>query len=97
MIVVRVELHSANTREVTELARMYISNESEPDTPRNGLHRYLARALRGRSTNTLNNNVTQRSGHVLNYPAERIHVWHLVYACLAKLGYQWEDTHNGNS
>lgn len=94
MIVVKVELWSARTGERTELARMLISNESGAGQQLYGLHRYLARALRGRSTKAFEKGTIQRLDYVDNYPSERIHVWHLVYACLAKLGYQWEDTYN---
>lgn len=73
---------------------MLISNESGADQRLYGLHRYLARTLRGRSTKAFEKGTIQRASHVLNYPSERIHVWHLIYACLAGLGYRWEDTYN---
>lgn len=95
MIVVKVELWSARTGEKTELARMLISNESEQGQHNlYGLHRYLVRVLRGRSAEAFEKVTVQRSGHVLNYPSERIHVWHLVYAALARLDYHWKDPYN---
>ena len=58
MIVIRVELHSARTSEVTEIARMHISN--------------IARTYRGRSIEQLSRGHVQRQGTIKNYPRLKI-------------------------
>lgn len=85
MIVVRVELWSAVTGSVTELARMHICNDGQSSA---ALHNYDGRTLRGRSTAQLDRAITQRTGRVEGYPRERIHVWHLVARMLKALGYE---------
>lgn len=84
MIVVRVELWSARTGEKTELARMEIAND---DTGTFARRNYTARTLRGRSAATLNQRVTQREGMLKDWPAQQVHIWNLVAAILARLGY----------
>jgi hypothetical protein len=87
MIVVRVELHSAVTGAVTEIARMDICNEG--GSARRG--DYGAYAMRGRDRKTLECRNVQREAKVFGYPRLDIHVWHLVAACLRKLNYRWEE------
>lgn len=84
MIVVRVELHSAVTGEVTELARALICNDG---TGTMDLRHYQVHALRGRSRAALDRNVVQRTGRVRDWPSQRLHVWNLVAAALAAMGY----------
>jgi len=84
MIVVRVELHSAITGQITELARMYISNIG--GTRNNG--NYDVRVLRGRDRDALNQNRVQRTGKVQNYPRLKLHVWNLVIRALTAAGYR---------
>lgn len=86
MLIVRVELHSARTGEVTEIARMYIANIAGSSTRGD----YVAYSLRGRSKEALDKRVAQRSGHVRNYPRLSLHVWHLVARALIALGYAGE-------
>jgi hypothetical protein len=83
MIVIRVELHSAITRQVTEIARMRIRNAGGTKA----LARYAVETLRGRSREQLNRGECQRSGEVKDYPRLRIHVWHLVARALIAMNY----------
>jgi hypothetical protein len=84
VIVVRVELHSAITRQVTEIARMHICN-AETGTHR--LRDYLVRTLRGRSTPDLDKGTAQREGEVKAWPSLDKHVWNLVVEALRAMGY----------
>lgn len=84
MIVVRVELHSAITGQVTELARAIIANDGT-GTPE--LRHYQVMTLRGRSREALDRIVAQRTGRVRDWPSERLHVWNLVAEALKALGY----------
>jgi hypothetical protein len=89
MIVVRVELWSAVTGIKTELARMEICNDSGTSARRN----YITRVLRGRSTEALDQRRVQREGRaeregaVEDWPSEQVHIWNLVAAALAGMGY----------
>ena len=83
MIVVRVELHSAVTRKVTEIARMQIRNAGGDRK----VARYSVETLRGRSREQLDRRECQRSGTVENYPRLSIHVWHLVARALCAMKY----------
>lgn len=85
MIVVRVELHSALTRKVTELARMHICNFGGSRT----VGHYEVRTLRGRSAKDLDRHIVQRTGTVMNHPRLDQHVWHLVAKALSAAA-QWE-------
>ena len=96
MIIVRIELWSAVTREVTELARMKICNVG-------GTHQrcdYEAVTFRGRDRAALDRETVQRSCRVENagddaerscrienYPRLAVHVWNLVARALDKMGY----------
>lgn len=97
MIVVKVELHSAITGRVSELARMVIANDGTQDNPRKG--NYVFATLRGRSREALEkalahwvsrtkSNVATHSGEVKDYPRLALHVWNLVARCLNKAGYE---------
>lgn len=83
MIVVRVELHSALTRQVTELARLHICNVG--GTAESG--DYEVRTLRGRDTAALDKGIVQRRGRVLRHARLALHVWHLVAKALTSVGY----------
>lgn len=83
MIIVRVELHSAVTGQVTELARAHISNIGGTDAAGD----YECITLRGRSKATLDRHVPQRRGKVLGHPRLREHVWNLVAKALTGMGY----------
>ncbi len=83
MIIVRVELHSAVTHKVTEIARMRIANIG--GTRRLG--HYFAETYRGRSAEALSEGTRQRSGTIRDYPRLSIHVWHLVARALMAMKY----------
>lgn len=83
MIVVRVELHSAITGRVTELARAHIFNVGGTQQ----LGDYGVRTFRGRCTEALDRGVIQRCGKVDNHPRLALHVWHLVVKALIGMGY----------
>lgn len=83
MIVVRVELFSARTGKKTELARMEIANVSGAGNLRD----YEARTLRGRSTEALNKQSTQRATRIEKHPSLSQHVWTLVTKALVGMGY----------
>lgn len=83
MLVVRVELHSAITRQITEIARMHICNEG--GTAERG--DYDVKTLRGRDKAALDKRVVTRQGNVRDYPRLAIHVWHLVYEALKATNY----------
>ena len=81
MIVVRVELYSAVTGQVTELARAHICNVGGTRTKGD----YHCETLRGRDKDALDKRVRQRSAGVRDYPRLSIHIWHLVARALIAL------------
>lgn len=83
MIVIRVELHSAATGKVTELARAHICNVGG-DARRGD---YDCLTLRGRSKELLDRGTAQRRGSVKGYPRQAIHVWNLVAEALIAMRY----------
>lgn len=83
MIVVKVELHSAVTGKVTELARMIIANVGGTSTRGD----YRCVSFTGRSKEALDKQVPNRTGSVKNYPRLSLHVWHLVSRALTSMGY----------
>lgn len=87
MIVVRVELWSARTHRVTELARMRIANVGGSKT----LGDYEAATYFGRERDQLDKAMrsdrTTRKGKVEGHPRLREHVWHLVAKSLKAMGY----------
>jgi hypothetical protein len=84
MIVVRVELHSAITGQVQELARMDIVNDGTGSKQRGN---YRIRSMRGRSAAALDASRVQRECEIRDWPRLSKHVLHLVAAGLVKLGY----------
>jgi hypothetical protein len=86
MIIVRVELHSAITGKVTEIARMGIANIGGTRE----IGKYLAETYRGRSAHQLSRRIRQRRGMIKDYPRLRIHVWHLVARALIAMNYAGE-------
>ncbi|MET4895770.1 hypothetical protein RN629_01190 [Sphingomonadaceae bacterium jetA1] len=87
MIVVRVELWSAVTGNVTEIARMTIDNIG--GTVQSG--DYRVRTMRGRSAEALHKamlaNTLSREAQVLSHPRLRDHVWSLVAKALIAMRY----------
>ena len=84
MIVVRVELHSAVTNKVTELARMYITNKGTTGS----LRSYKVCTFRGRDKEALDRRTIERAADVERWPSERVHVWNLVQTALTIMGYK---------
>lgn len=85
MIIVRVELHSAITHEVTELARMKIWNDGTSRSEEIG--NYLAETYRWRDRAALDRAVMQRHAAVVNFPKKARHVWNLVALLLMEMRY----------
>lgn len=83
MIIVRVELHSAITGKVTELARAHICNTGGTETAGD----YDVRTLTGRSASALDQGLVNRKGKVFGHARLKLHVWHLVAKALAAMGY----------
>lgn len=87
MIVVKVELWSAITGKVTELARMTIANEGGTQT----LGDYGVATMRGRDAEALYQSMIgrthTRTGTVKRHPRLKEHVWNLVAKALASMNY----------
>jgi hypothetical protein len=86
MIIVRVELHSAVTGRVTELARMMIHNVGVNDTGTMG--DYEGIIYTGRSKEQLDLGRQLRSAPLLKHARQQLHVWNLVSKMLVSLGYK---------
>lgn len=84
MIIIRVELWSAITGQVTELARMRISNDG---TGGANTGSYDGVTFRGRDRAALDREVPSHTGRVENYPRKSRHVWNLVARMLKQMGY----------
>jgi hypothetical protein len=84
MLIVRVELHSAITKQVTEIARMQISNDG---TGCGAMGHYNVKTFRGNTEDALDKHRVTRSARVLNYPREKLHVWNLVARALERMDY----------
>jgi hypothetical protein len=87
MLIVRVELWSARTGQVTELARMGIDNVGGDFEKRD----YRCRTWRGRDkdalTKSMKNESTTRTGSVRGHPSPKLHIWYLVAKALRSMGY----------
>lgn len=86
MIVVKVELWSANTGDKTELARMHISNDGTCANVNRG--NYDGVVFRGRNTEALDKRVEHRVARLENFPRLQLHVWNMVARMLDRMGYQ---------
>ena len=84
MIVVKVDLWSARTGVISEIARMAIVNDGIGTAARGD---YTCETYRGRSAAALVRRIVQRRGAVKNYPRQAIHVWHLVARALLAMNY----------
>jgi hypothetical protein len=84
MLLIRVELHSAITGEVSEIARMRLYNTGEGTRERGD---YVGEVYRGGSFETLDLETIHKSAEVKNWPRLRRHVWNLVAVMLNNLGY----------
>lgn len=85
MIIVKVELHSAITHKITELARMKICNDG---TSAGSRRSYIGTVFRGRSKEQLDKETIHKERLLGNWPAEQLHVWNLVARFLNGFGYQ---------
>jgi hypothetical protein len=84
VIVVRIELWSAVTGQVTELARMQISNDGTGSDTHGS---YDGVTFRGRSKDALDKGTASKRGRVANFPRRSAHVWNLVARMLKTMGY----------
>lgn len=87
MIIVKVELWSAVTHKITEIARMRIANVGGTQQ----IGDYEAVTFFGRDKRRLDQSMladrTTRRGTVSGHPRLREHVWHLVAKSLSAMGY----------
>jgi hypothetical protein len=92
MIIIRVELWSARTGQITELARMGIDNIGGTLEKRD----YNVRTWRGRSKVSLDKSMctetVTRKGKVLGHNSEAVHIWYLVGKALKAMGYAPRET-----
>lgn len=84
MLVIRVELHSAITGLVTEIASMRICNTGNGTAKRGN---YVGAAIKKGSDMRLVKSVL-RYGEVYDYPRQSKHVWNLVGRMLTAMGYK---------
>lgn len=82
MIIVKIELHSANTGKVTEIGRMQISNNGLSGDIKRG--DYDVEIMRRGTTNKV-----QRRGMVRDYPRLSYTVWELVRRSLVAALGKW--------
>lgn len=92
MLVVRVELHSAITGKISEIARMIIANDGT-GTPKKG--NYWGNAAKGIIQGDhmippaiMHASRSMRQGKVQNYPRASKHVWNLVARMLKAMDYK---------
>jgi hypothetical protein len=91
MLVVRVELHSAITGEISEIARMIIANDG---TGTGDSGNYWARAAKGETDNhmisaaIMHESRKLRHVEIKDYPRKTKHVWNLVARVLAAMKYK---------
>ena len=92
MIVVKVELHSAISGQVSEIARAVIHNTGGTHTKGD----YQALTMRGRDSEALHKSMVSilrgqtkavHVGEVKNHARLQLHVWHLVAKALTAMGY----------
>ncbi len=91
MIRVSVHLISAVDHSVTELARMDIVNDGTGDFKKRHYdgqaYVYDGVSYIGRSTKALDRATPSKTGRIVNWPSERLHIWNLVRAMLSNMGY----------
>jgi hypothetical protein len=75
MIVVKIELHSAQTGEITEIGRMHLSNTGGLKGDKRGS--YTIEVFKRGS-----NKHVQRHGLVTNFPKKSYSIWRLVLRAL---------------
>ncbi len=89
MIVVKIELHSAITGEVSEIGRMHIVNDASGDSTRGN---YATALMRRGTTATV-----QRRGVVKGHARLAYSVWVLVAKALAGLGFAVREQRTGEA
>lgn len=82
MLLVKVELHSALTGRVSEIARMVLWNTGSGTALRGNYKGHTLRKLKGGF-----GAVKLKGGEVEDYPRKSKHVWHLVSRMLRSMGY----------
>lgn len=85
MLILKLELHSAITGEVSEIARVRIYNDG------NGTREYgdyVAEVFYGKVTEPLDVSKVYAKTEIKEYPRLGLHVWNLVARALSKLGYK---------
>ncbi len=81
-MIIRAELHSAITGQITEIERARIANIGRSET----LGNYATETLRGPCAEDLNKGIVQRSSFIEKHPCKAQHVWHLVAKALEAMG-----------
>lgn len=92
MLVVRVELHSAITGKISEIARMIIANDG---TGHGSSGNYWGRAAKGVIEGDtmippaiMHDSRKLRHAEVKEYARKSLHVWNLVSRMLSAMGYK---------
>lgn len=88
MLVIKIELHSAITGEVSEIGRMIIANDGKGDYDVG--HYDVRVARKGVSDNVKVYHAPQRKGRVENHRRNSNSVWVLVAKALASVGFYKE-------
>jgi hypothetical protein len=84
MLIITVELHSAITGKVTEIAKMKLYNDGTGTSQKGN---YAGVTYRGKD-DALIQEKTNRTGSVKNYPRLNLHVWNLIARMLKNMGYK---------
>ena len=88
MIVVRVELWSAIDGRRTERARRHIANDGRATVANPHLGDYQGETFVGRDSVALDKGRVSKRGAVRGWRRHDFHVWNLVAAMLADMGYR---------
>ena len=81
MLVVRIELHSANTGRVTEIGKMLIGNDESAVVPGYGNYNVVLCRVGSHATS----NKRRRLGRVEGYPRETANIWDLISRAIASV------------
>jgi hypothetical protein len=88
MLIVRIELHSAKTGKITEIARAEIVNDGAGSASHGN---YRAKTVKGAgprmSLGDIRAAKALREAGVTDYPRQHLHVWNLVARLLKAMGY----------
>jgi hypothetical protein len=87
MIIIKVELHSAVTGKVQELARMHIINQGSTTIKNPNFGDYQVQTFRGRSKEILDKLTISKATIIHNWRRNDYHVWNLICKALTKMGY----------